>query len=204
MPIKATDLKRGNALIWEGQLHVVIGTEHTKPGKGPAYVQAKMKNVATGTIKVNRINSSDKVEDVSIDKRKMEFLYTSGPNGPWVFMDQESYEQVELDEDLVGDSAKFLKENTVCEVQVFDEKPLGIELPAAIDLEITETTPQPKGATVTNQLKDRGRDRSTCPCTFVYRAGHRGSHQYGNRGVSRQGLRCSRCEKSENCWPRVV
>ena len=68
MPIKATDLKRGNALIWEGQLHVVIGTEHTKPGKGPAYVQAKMKNVATGTIKVNRINSSDKVEDVSIDK----------------------------------------------------------------------------------------------------------------------------------------
>ena len=84
----------------------------------------------------------------------MEFLYTSGPNGPWVFMDQESYEQVELDEDLVGDSAKFLKENTVCEVQVFDEKPLGIELPASIDLEITETTPQPKGATVTNQLKE--------------------------------------------------
>ena len=72
MPIKATDLKRGNALIWEGQLHVVIGTEHTKPGKGPAYVQAKMKNVATGTIKVNRINSSDKVEDVSIDKRKID------------------------------------------------------------------------------------------------------------------------------------
>ena len=154
MPIKATDLKRGNVLIWEGRLHVVIGTEHTKPGKGPAYVQAKMKNVATGTIKVNRINSSDKVEDVNIDKRKMEFLYTSGPNGPWVFMDQESYEQVELDEDLVGDSAKFLKENTVCEVQVYDEKPLGIELPAAIDLEITETTPQPKGATVTNQLKE--------------------------------------------------
>ena len=76
MHIKATDLKRGNALIWEGQLHVVIGTEHTKPGKGPAYVQAKMKNVATGTIKVNRINSSDKVEDVNIDKRHMEFLYT--------------------------------------------------------------------------------------------------------------------------------
>ena len=84
MPIKATDLKRGNALIWEGQLHVVIGTEHTKPGKGPAYVQAKMKNVATGTIKVNRINSSDKVEDVSIDKRKMR-LEKPGMN-PCVFV----------------------------------------------------------------------------------------------------------------------
>ena len=119
-------------------------------------------------------------------------------------MDQESYEQVELDEDLVGDSAKFLKENTVCEVQVFDEKPLGIELPAAIDLEITETTPQPKGDGDQPAEGSRRRDGSTCPRAFVYRAGHRGSHQYGNRGVSRQGLRCSRCEKSENCWPRVV
>ena len=89
MPIKATDLKRGNALIWEGQLHVVIGTEHTKPGKGPAYVQAKMKNVATGTIKVNRINSSDKVEDVSIDKQDgipvhLRPQWTLGLHGPRV------------------------------------------------------------------------------------------------------------------------
>ena len=66
MPIKATDVKRGQALIFDGQLNVVIGTEHVKPGKGPAYVQAKMKNVETGTIKVNRLNSSDKLEDVNI------------------------------------------------------------------------------------------------------------------------------------------
>ena len=77
MPIKATDLKRGQALIFNGQLNTVIGTEHVKPGKGPAYVQAKMKNVETGTIKINRFNSSDKLEDVSIDKRVMQYLYDS-------------------------------------------------------------------------------------------------------------------------------
>ena len=164
MPIKATDLKRGNALIWEGQLHVVIGTEHTKPGKGSAYVQAKMKNVATGTIKVNRINSSDKVEDVSIDKRKMEFLYTSGPNGPRFYGPRDVRSKSSWMRIWSVISAKFLKENTVCEVQVFDEKPLGIELPAAIDLEITETTPQPKVATVTNQLKKPSSRRSTSAC----------------------------------------
>ena len=74
MPIKATEVKRGQALIYDGQLNVVIGTEHVKPGKGPAYVQAKMKNVETGTIKVNRFNSSDKLEDVSIDRRSMQRL----------------------------------------------------------------------------------------------------------------------------------
>ena len=153
MPIKATDLKRGNALIWEGQLHVVIGTEHTKPGKGPAYVQAKMKNVATGTIKVNRINSSDKVEDVSIDKRKMEFLYTSGPNGPWVFMDQESYEQVELDEDLVGDSAKFLKETPSVRCR-FSTRSLSASNCPRPSIWRSRNHTAAQGATVTNQLKE--------------------------------------------------
>ena len=77
MPIKATDIKRGQALLWEGQLQVVLGTEFVKPGKGPAYVQAKMKNIETGTIKVNRLNSSDKVDDVTIDRRTMQYLYDS-------------------------------------------------------------------------------------------------------------------------------
>ncbi len=80
MPIKATDVRKGQALIYEGQLQVVLDTDHVKPGKGHAYVQAKMKNVDTGTIKTNRLNSSDKLEDVSIDRRKMQYLYdSSGP-----------------------------------------------------------------------------------------------------------------------------
>ncbi len=157
MPIKATELKRGQALIYDGNLQVIIDTEHVKPGKGPAYVQAKMKNVDTGTIKVNRFNSADKVEDVNIDKRTMQFLYDSSGQGkgPWVFMDNESYDQVELDADVVLESqSQWLKDGLEVTVLVFDGKPLGVDLPAAVELSITETTDQPKAATATNQLKE--------------------------------------------------
>jgi elongation factor P len=138
-------------------LQVIIETEHVKPGKGPAYVQAKMKNVDTGTIKVNRFNSSDKVENVNIDKRTMQFLYDSSGQGkgPWVFMDNESYDQVELEADVVLESqSQWLKDGLEVTVLVFDGKPLGVDLPAAVELSITETTDQPKAATATNQLKE--------------------------------------------------
>ena len=157
MPIKATDVKRGQALMYEGQLCVILDTDHVKPGKGPAYVQAKMKNVATGTIKTNRLNSSDKLEDVAIDRRDMQYLYDSSGRGegPFVFMDSETFDQVEIDSDVIPpDESQWLKENLDVKVMVFDGKPLGIELPAAIELEVTDTTPQVKGATATNQLKE--------------------------------------------------
>ena len=157
MPIKATDLKRGQALMWEGQLHLVIDTEHVKPGKGPAYIQAKMKNVGTGTIKVNRINSSDRLEDATIDRKSMVFLYDGSGQGtgPFVFMDNTSYEQIEVSSDvLTRDQSQWMKENTEVLVMIYDGQPLGVTLPAAVELEITDTTPQPKGATATNQLKE--------------------------------------------------
>jgi len=157
MAIKANDLKPGRAVMWEGQLHIVIETEFVKPGKGPAYVQAKMKNVDTGTIRVNRINSSDKLEDVTIDRRSMQYLYDSSGqgHGPYVFMDNETYDQLELDGDVIPSAqSQWLKENLDVTVQIFDGKALGVELPAAVDLEVTDTAPQPKGATATNQLKE--------------------------------------------------
>ena len=157
MPIKATDLKRGQALIFNGQLNTVIGTEHVKPGKGPAYVQAKMKNVETGTIKINRFNSSDKLEDVSIDKRVMQYLYDSSGqgNGPFVFMDGETYDQIEIDSDSIPlEQSQWLKENTECIVSMFDNKPLSVQLPASLELTISDTAPQAKGATASNQNKE--------------------------------------------------
>jgi len=157
MPIKATDIKRGQALLWEGQLQVVLGTEFVKPGKGPAYVQAKMKNIETGTIKVNRLNSSDKVDDVTIDRRTMQYLYDSSGQGkgPFVFMDTETYDQVEIDGDVIPvEQRQWMKENVEVVVMMYEAKALGIELPPVVELEITETTPQPKGATATNQLKE--------------------------------------------------
>ncbi len=157
MPIKATEVKRGQALLYDGKLHVVLDTEHVKPGKGPAYVQAKMKNIETGTIKTNRLNSSDKLDDVNIDRRDMQYLYdASGKGGgPYVFMDNENFEQLEVSGDVITkDQAQWLKENLDVKVMIFDGNPLGIELPAAIELEVTDTTPQVKGATATNQLKE--------------------------------------------------
>ncbi len=157
MPIKATDIKRGQALMYEGQLQVVIGTEHVKPGKGPAYVQAKMKNIETGTIKTNRLNSSDRFEDVSIDRRPMQYLYeTSGQgHGPFVFMDEQTYDQLEIDAEVFPkEQSQWLRENTDVVVTLFDGKPLGVELPASVELKVVETAPQVKGATATNQLKE--------------------------------------------------
>jgi elongation factor P len=157
MAIKATDVKRGQALMYEGQLHVVLDTDHVKPGKGPAYVQAKMKNIESGTIKTNRLNSTDKLDDVSIDRRQMQYLYDGSGHGagPFVFMDNETYDQLEIDSDVVSnDISQWLGENQEVVVQIFDGRPLGVELPAAIELKITETTPQVKGATATNQLKE--------------------------------------------------
>ena len=141
MPIKATDLKRGVALMWEGQLHLVLDTEHVKPGKGPAYVQAKMKNVGTGTIKVNRLNSSDKLDDVSIDKRSMQYLYDSSGQGlgPFVFMDGETYDQIEIGSDSIPvEQSQWLKENVEVLVMMYDGRCLGVDLPAAVELEVTE------------------------------------------------------------------
>ena len=157
MPIKAIEIKRGQALMYDGQLRVVLGTEHVKPGKGPAYVQAKMKNIATGTIKTNRLNSSDRLEDVSIDRRSMQYLYdqSSQGQGPFIFMDTQTYDQLEISADVLPrDQSQWLKENTELMVQLFDGKPLGVELPAAVELTVTDTIPQPRGATATNQLKE--------------------------------------------------
>ena len=157
MPIKATEIKRGQALMYDGQLHVVLGTEHVKPGKGPAYVQAKMRNIATGTIKTNRLNSSDRLEDVSIDRRSMQYLYDqSGQgHGPFIFMDTQTYDQIEISDDVLPrDQSQWLKENIELMVQLFDGKPLGVELPAAVELTVTDTIPQPRGATATNHLKE--------------------------------------------------
>ena len=157
MAMKATDVKRGQFLIWEGDLQQVIETEHVKPGKGPAYLQAKMKNVKSGTIKTNRLGTDDRVEEVSVDRRTMVFLYDSSGrgDGPFVFMDGESYEQLEVTPDILPrDQSQWLKENVECTVSLFDGQPLSVTLPAAIELEVTDTTPQAKGATASNQNKE--------------------------------------------------
>lgn len=155
--IKATELKKGDFIRWEGQLQMILETDHVKPGKGPAYVQAKMKNLETGTIKFNRINSSDKVEDIAIDRRTLQYLYdASGKgNGPFVFMNTETYDQIEIGSEIIPpEQSQWLVENIECTVMMFEGRVLSVELPAAVELRVTETASQPRGATATNQLKE--------------------------------------------------
>ena len=157
MAMKATDVRRGQFLVWEGDLQQVIDTEHVKPGKGPAYLQAKMKNIKTGTIKTNRLGTDDRIEEVSVDRRAMVFLYDSSGrgDGPFVFMDTESYDQLEVTSDILPrEQSQWLKENVECTVSIYDGLPLSVAFPSSIELKITDTAPQAKGATASNQNKE--------------------------------------------------
>ncbi len=150
--MKSNDLKPGMAVNMNSQLFIIRKTEHVKPGKGPAYVQVKLKSVATGAVSEKRLRASEDVDQVNLDRREMEYLYTDGTGH--VFMDNETFDQTTISDDLIGDQMVYLKPNTTITVLNYEGNPISVELPAAVDLEVTETTPQPKGATQTNQLKE--------------------------------------------------
>lgn len=150
--MKANDIKPGIALNLEGNLVIVTNAEHVKPGKGPAYCQIKYKSVATGSVNQKRLRTDEDVPQAVLDRRTMQYLY-SDPSGH-IFMDNETFEQAAISEDLLGDAMKFVKPNTDINVQVYENKPVNIDLPTTVDLEVTDTAPQPKGATATNQLKE--------------------------------------------------
>jgi len=136
----------------DGNLFVIVQFTHVTPGNLRAFVALKIKNVASGAIFEKRLRSGEEVEQVDLDKRSMEYLYKE-PNG-YVFMDGETFEQITLDEDLVGSMMPYVKPNTSITVLMSEDKPVSIELPNVVELQITETAPGIKGATVTNQLKE--------------------------------------------------
>lgn len=150
--MKANDLRTGMAVTVDGRLFVVTKTDHVKPGKGPAYVQAKLRDVTgAGTIE-RRFGSADTVQEVELEKRSMEYLYSDADGA--TFMDQENYEQVILTPDLLGDALLYLAPNSVALVLFHEEKPILMELPAAVEVTVIETPPGIRGATVTNQMKE--------------------------------------------------
>ncbi len=150
--MKATSLKPGNAVRHNGKLYVVVKTEHTKPGKGPAYIQAKLKDIFTGLNIENRFNSNDDVEGITLDRRPMEYLYSD--NDGATFMDQETYDQFVISSEVLGEALKFLAPNATMLVLCHEGNPITCELPASVIVTVTDTPPGIKGATVTNQLKD--------------------------------------------------
>ena len=151
--MKANEIKPGVAINLSGKLYVVVKTEHVKPGKGPAYIQAKMRGVDGSGMKEQRFNSSDTVEGATLDRRDMEFLYADGSGGG-TFMDLSDYDQAEVGPDLLGDALLYLAPNSQCTMLFHEGNAVSVELPASVEVTITDTTPVVKGATATNQLKE--------------------------------------------------
>ncbi len=150
--IKATEMKKGMVLKVDGKLVVVQDYQHVKLGKGGAVLQTKFKDVLDGTVTTKRIRSEETLEDVYVDRQNYEYLYSAGPD-EHVLMHKETFEQISIGGDLFGDGPKYCKPNTDVQVQFFDGKPLSVDLPNAVELEVTETAPELKGATATNQYK---------------------------------------------------
>ena len=145
------DLKNGMVLRIEGQLWAVVEFQHVKPGKGPAFVRTKLRNVESGKNVDKTFNAGTKVETANVDKRTMQYLYNDGSS--YVFMDTSTYEQLEVSPEVVGDAKNFMLENQEAIVATNDGRVLFIELPASVELLIAETEPGLQGDRSTGGTK---------------------------------------------------
>ena len=138
-----SDLKNGMCLDIEGSLWTVIEFQHVKPGKGPAFVRTKMRQVLTGKVVERTLNAGVKIEIAILEKREMQFLYKEGED--FVFMDNKTYDQMNISAATVGDAANYMLENTEAIVAIHENSPLYIELPASVQLTVTYTEPGLQG-----------------------------------------------------------
>jgi len=145
------DLKNGLVLNIDGQLWTVVEFQHVKPGKGPAFVRTKLKNVLSGKVVDKTFNAGVKVETANVDKRTMQYLYNDGSD--FIFMDGDTYDQIHVTPEIVGDAAKYMVENQDAIVARHDGNVLFIELPASVILEITYTEPGLQGDRSTGGTK---------------------------------------------------
>jgi elongation factor P len=158
--IAGNEIKPGTMIEHQGALWMAVKTQAVKPGKGGAFNQVELKNIITGTKLNERFRSSDSVEEIYLDKKDFQFLYESGET--LTFMDMTSYDQIELQKDFVGDQAKFLQDGMKVLVQMHEGRPLGIQLPVQVVLEVVEAdavlrggtaAPSYKGATLSNGMR---------------------------------------------------
>jgi elongation factor P len=150
--MKANDLRPGMATIFEGKLYLCVKAMHVTPGNLRAFVQVKLRALDSGTIIDHRLRSTDDIEQTFLDRREMEYLYSEKTGH--VLMDNQTYDQITVSDDLIGESIKFFRPNTPLIALVHEGNIVAIELPKTVELTVTETNPVTKGATATNQLKE--------------------------------------------------
>ena len=149
--VYASDFRNGKTFIMNGDPCVVVEFQHVKPGKGAAFVRTKYRNIITGATREEAFNPSDKFEDAIIETKKMEYLYTDGEM--YYFMDPETYEQEPIANELLENAVKWIKENDVVTVKLFQGKPFSVEPETFVELIVTEAEPAAKGNTATNVTK---------------------------------------------------
>ncbi|HLN64452.1 MAG TPA: elongation factor P [Symbiobacteriaceae bacterium] len=149
--ISASDIRKGTTVEINGQVYMVIDFLHVKPGKGAAFVRAKLKGVQNGSNFETTFNPGDKLPKAQIERREFQYLY--GGQGIWTFMNNETYEQMELNEDQIGDAKNYLLENMTVQIAEWKGNIIGVDLPNTVELEVVETEPGFKGDTATGTTK---------------------------------------------------
>ena len=150
--INVNDIKNGITFVLDGDIYQVLEFSHVKPGKGAAFVKMKIRNLRSGSTTEKSFNSGTKLEKAMIEKKPMQFLYASGDS--YNFMNMESYEQIELTKDQLGDEVNYLKEGLNVDLSFYQGELLGVMLPDKVELKVMHTEPAVKGNTTNNATKD--------------------------------------------------
>jgi elongation factor P len=151
MKINGNEVRPGNVIEHQATLWAVVKVQHVKPGKGGAFAQCELKNLIDGRKLNERFRSADTVERVRLDQKEFQYLYAEGDD--LVFMDNESFEQIHLSKDFVGERAAFLQDGMTVSVELYEDKPIGVTLPPQVTLEVTEAEPVVKGQTASSSYK---------------------------------------------------
>ncbi|MBC7082199.1 MAG: elongation factor P [Firmicutes bacterium] len=149
--ISTNDFHTGLTIELDGEVYTVVDFQHVKPGKGSAFVRSRLKNVKTGYVIEKTFRAGEKLPRAHIDYREMQYLYSSGDEN--YFMDTSTYEQLVLSNETLGDAKKYLKENMVIGVQMYEGSPIGVELPNFVELAVVDTDPGLRGDTATGGSK---------------------------------------------------
>lgn len=149
--MRASEMRKGQTVKIDDKLYAIVDYQHVKLGKGGAVYQTKLKNLIDGSIQNVRLRAEEVIEEAFLDKTTYEYLYSSGDEH--ILMNTTTYDQISLDDDAFGDGPKYLKPNTQLQVSMYEGKPVVVTLPNTVDLEVTDTPPEIKGATATNQNK---------------------------------------------------
>ena len=149
--VSTNDIRPGQSLIVEGTIYLILEYQHVKPGKGKAFVKTKLKNLSDGGVVDKTFRADENVEQAFIDKQSFNYLYKD--NNDYVFMNNETYEQINLNEMIIEDKYLFMKENQEITIQMYKNTPIDILLPASVELKVTKAEPAVKGDTVTSTNK---------------------------------------------------